>query len=205
MQGKWVGTGPEDCTDPKLLREAITQKPDEFIKKMSINTFLGERITFSGACGTSCVNGTDSVKSLWKPIDFVYNPVSFSQFNPDDPLFSNDVYDPIVSVCYELNVSISQQTQGIQSIDIDVLTFDYYGYDMKMKVSPPGYLHQNLDVRTRKGPDLGKEMQEIELDYQIDNILTDENCNPDPSFNRDECVTKQLLNVVIKLFLKCVH
>ena len=34
MEGKWVGTGPENCTDPKLLREAITQKPDEFIKKM---------------------------------------------------------------------------------------------------------------------------------------------------------------------------
>ena len=163
--------------------------------EMSINTFLGERITFSGACGTFCVNGTDSVKSLWKPIDFVYDPVSFSHFNPDDP----HEYDPIVSVCYELNVPISQQTQGMQTTDIA-----FNGVVRpNMKISPPGFLHQNIDVRTRKSPGLFQTITWIELDYQIDNILTDENCNPDPSFNRDECVTKQLLNVVIKLLKMC--
>ena len=144
MQGKWVGTGPENCTDPKLLREAITQKPDEFIKKMSINTFLGERITFSGACGTFCVNGTDSVKSLWKPIDFVYDPVSFSQFNPDDP----HEYDPIVSVCYELNVPISQQTQGMQTIDIA-----FNGVVRpNIKISPPGVPSSEHRCQNKKEP-----------------------------------------------------
>ena len=72
-----------------------------------------------------------------------------------------------------------------------------------IKISPPGFLHQNIDVRTRKSPGLFQTITWIELDYQIDNILTDENCNPDPSFNRDECVTKQLLNVVIKLLKMC--
>ena len=46
----------------------------------------------------------------------------------------------------------------------------------------------------------------IELDYQIDNVLKigDEYCHPDPSFNRDECVTKQLLDVksILKKFMR---
>ena len=185
------------CTDPKLLREAITPKPEEFIYEMSINTFLGERITFCGAWDweTYC---TDSVKSLWKSIDFVYDPVSFTQYNPNVP-FDFNQYDPIVSVCYELNVPISQQTQGIQNIIIEI------NHDIRpnIKISPPGYLHQNIDVRTRH---LEWEFDTtwIELEYQIDHILTDENCHPDPSFNRDECVTKQLLDVksILKDFMR---
>ena len=43
------------------------------------------------------------------------------------------------------------------------------------------------------------------MDYQIDNVLKigDEYCHSDPSFNRDECVTKQLLDVksILKKFM----
>ena len=126
QEGKWIGYGPEKCTDPLSLREAITPKPEEFITEISINTIHGERIFFSA---------NDSLGSFWKPKDFVYDPVSFNR------------YDPIVSVCYELNVPKSLQTQGIQFIDITMNRTDLGDF---VKFSPPGYLHQNTDVRTRK-------------------------------------------------------
>ena len=162
------------CTDPKLIRNAITQKPDEVFSVMSISTFKGKMISFF-------VN--DSLfDSLWKAIDFVYDPVSFNR------------YDPIVSVCYEMNIPNSLQMEGIQFIHIKITNKAADSYDF-MKISPPGYLHQNVEIRTRtfkSGNDVT-----FELDYQIDNVLKvgDEYCNPDPSFIRDECVTEQLLNV----------
>ena len=58
-EGKWVGIGPEKCTDPKRLREAITKKPDEFIEEISINTFQGETSTFTA---------DDNLNSFLKPI-----------------------------------------------------------------------------------------------------------------------------------------
>ena len=167
-EGKWVGVGSENCTDPKLLRKAITEKPDEIFRRMNINTFSGKSFLFN-----------DSFDSLWKPIDFVYDPVSFNQ------------YDPIVSVCYEMVIPKDLQMEGIQSVEIRTLRISYSDY---MKISPPGYLHQNVDVRTRTNPEL---WVTFELDYQVDNVLKvgDEKCHPDPSFDRDECVAKQLLNV----------
>ena len=74
QNGKWVsdGTGPEWCTDPKLLRKAITWKPDELFSEVFINTFQGGVGTFLN----------DSFGSLWKPIDFVHNPVSFNRHDP---------------------------------------------------------------------------------------------------------------------------
>ena len=104
-----------------------------------------------------------------------------------------------MDVCYELNVPKSLQTQGIQSIEV-TRSFDYFGGDQEtayIKVSPPGYLHQNIDVRSRV---MQSSMDAyFELEYQIDNVLKigDEDCHPDPSFDRDECVIKQLLNVKI--------
>ena len=35
QKGQWVGMGPENCTNPKLLRDAITKKPDEFLSEVS--------------------------------------------------------------------------------------------------------------------------------------------------------------------------
>ena len=168
--GKWVGVGSEDCTDPKLLRKAITEKPEEIFSEVSIYTFLGGSFDFQ----------KDSFDSLWKPIDFVYNPVSFNR------------YYPIVSVCYELNVPKGLQTKGIQFIDMKMRRGGFYDF---VKISPPGYLHQNIDIRPRQIVFLNDVT--FELDYQVDNVLKvgDDNCHPDPSFDRDECVIKQLLNV----------
>ena len=193
-----MGTGPENCTDPKLLRKAITRTATEHVVGVSINTFQGKTISFSA-------NSSDlddySFDSLWKTVDFVYDPVSFNRT------------DPIADVCYELKVPKSLQAQGIQFIEVELnsgdgnLEIGQNGVQMLaaggefdqetayVKVSPPGYLHQNIDVRSR--PSEWSLDQIIELDYQIDNVLKigDENCHPDPLFNRDECVTKQLLDV----------
>ena len=196
-KGRWVGTGPENCTDPKLLREAITKKPDEFLSEVSINTLEGKNISYSANASALANNSLDS---LWKPVDFVYDPVSFNR------------YDPIVSICYELNLPKNLQMQGIQFIDIkmarsyeELVNQGNSGGGPPgsnegtfMKVSPPGYLHQNIDVRSRV---MQFSMDAyFELEYQIDNVLKigDEDCHPDPSFDRDECVTKQLLNVKTK-------
>ena len=56
-----------------------------------------------------------------------------------------------MDVCYELNVPKSLQTQGIQSIEV-TRSFDYFGGDQEteyIKVRPPRYLHQNIDVRSK--------------------------------------------------------
>ena len=74
-KGRWVGTGPENCTDPKRLREALTRTPNEHIVGVSINTFQGEIISFSA-------NSSESFDSLWKTVDFVYDPVSFNRYDP---------------------------------------------------------------------------------------------------------------------------
>ena len=150
-------------------------KPEEIISEVSVNTFKGERTSFSV--------DNSSFDSLWKAIDFVYDPVSFNR------------YDPIVSVCFELNIPENLRMQGVQFIDLSMVSRGDPG-DF-VKVSPPGYLHQNTDVRSRK-IQLGMDAF-FELDYQIDNVLKfgDENCHPDPSFDRDECVIKQLLDVII--------
>ena len=136
---------------------------------MIINTFLGKSFYFN-----------DSFDSLWKPIDFVYDPVFFNR------------YDPIVSVCYELNVSKGLEMEGIQSIDIRLEDGGFVDF---VKISPPGNLYQNADIRSRKIKPMFDVI--LELDYQIYNVLKvgDEYCHPDPSLDRDECVIEQLLNV----------
>ena len=80
-KGKWVGTAPENstdpekCTDPKRFREAITRTPNEHVARVSINTFQGEMISFFA-------NSSESFDSLWKTVDFVYDPVSFNRYDP---------------------------------------------------------------------------------------------------------------------------
>ena len=107
-----------------------------------------------------------------------------------------------MSVCYELNIPESLRNQGIQFIDI--LMMQSQGNQGvsgdRLKVSPPGYLHQNTDVGTRQWE--SGEDAFFELDYQIDNVLKvgDEDCHPDPAYDRDECVTQQLLDNSIKMF-----
>ena len=89
-----------------------------------------------------------------------------------------------------------KMAQGIEFQNSSMIMMDSFD-DAFMKVSPPGYLHQNSDVRSRV-MQFGEDAY-LELEYQIDNVLKigDEDCHPDPSFDRDECVIKQLLNVKI--------
>ena len=148
-----MGTGPDNCTDPKRFRKAITRTPSEHVVGVSINTFQGKRVSIS-------TNSSDldnySFDSLWKTVDFVYDPVSFNR------------YDPIADVCYELKVPKSLQAQGIQFIEVELNigegNVEIGQNEVQMlaaggennqenayvKVSPPGYLHQNIDIRPRQ-------------------------------------------------------
>ena len=65
-------------------------------------------------------------------------------------------------------------------------------------ISPPGYFHHNFEIK--KKVLWSSRALDFDLEYQIDNFLTigNEYCNPELSYNRDECVTKQMLNVKTK-------
>ena len=93
-----------------------------------------------------------------------------------------------------MNIPKGLQKEGIQSIQMK-MNQHLEGFNDFFKISPPGYLHQNVEIRARKIMDHMDVT--YELDYRIDNVLKvgDKNCDLDPSFDRDECVIEQLLNV----------
>ena len=170
--GQWVS---EICTDPELLFLNAIHTPGEFINEIKISTFQGESVVWSNE---------SAMNSILKLVDFVYNPITFEE------------HDPTTTSCHELIVPKRLQTQGIQFIHFDFIEPDEtFYFDNFIKISPPGYLHQNSDVK-RKSIQLEKHVS-LELEYQIENFFTigDEYCDPDPAYNRDECVMKQLLNV----------
>lgn len=195
--GKWVGTGPsKNCTDPKILFENAIQQPSECINDVAITTFQGDNIFLSWM--------NDSFDSFWKPVDFVYDLVNFENG------------DPMVSFCYELIVPKRLQIQGVKSIYVKTQDVSV------IKISPPGYLHQNSDVQGTLLRGIAQfsvdflnlippaylhqnntdriqldQYVSVDLEYQIDNFLLigEEYCNPDPLYSRDECAIKQLLNV----------
>ena len=197
--GKWAGTGPsKNCTDPKILFENAIQQPSECIDDVAITTFQDDNIFLSYM--------NDSFDGFWKPVDFVYDPATFEKG------------DQLISFCYELMVPKRLQIQGVKSIYVKTQDVSV------IKISPPGYLHQNSDVQgtllrgiaqfsmdflnliptayIHQNTDDQNKIQldqyvSVDLEYQIDNFLLigDEYCDPDPLYIRDECAIKQLLNV----------
>ena len=86
--------GNVNCGDPKSLFEKALQQPQEFVHQVQIKAFDAEKVEF--------LNSNDSFGSLWKPMDFVYDPINFGSS------------EPISTLCYELSVPKSLQSQGVQ-------------------------------------------------------------------------------------------
>ena len=113
--------------------------------------------------------------SFWKPTDFTH-----------DKLDDKGRY--VVELCYALVIPERLQKQGIRSIV--ALT-----NEATLKISPPRYFYQNHDIKQNEL--VINTRLDISMDYQINHFLKvgDEDCISDPSFNRDDCVFKQLLHV----------
>ena len=166
-----------NCTDPNwVIKEGMVQLTD-FIDYIGISTFEGEYIHLSW--------NDNLTKSLFKPVDFVYDPLSTEMYNPE------------IRSCYELILPEKLQRHGIQNIYIMV---DLEGWDEanrrhSIMISPPGFFYQNSDVQRREFKLY--EEESFDLVYQIDKFLKigDEDCNPDPVYSRDECVIEELLTV----------
>ena len=83
---------------------------------------------------------------------------------------------------------------------------EHYSSDYKnpfegyVKISPPGYFYQNSDVEATPINTFGK--FDIHLEHQVDTFLTvgEEACDPDPLYDRDDCVLDRLLSVIMILF-----
>ena len=98
----------------------------------------------------------------------------------------------MVDLCYVLVIPERLQNQGIQSISAVTESIG-------IKISPPGYFYLNYDIKEQ--PIYPDNWLDLILDYQINNFIKigrDEPCIPDPSFNRDDCVFKQILYVSTK-------
>ena len=118
--------------------------------------------------------------SFWKLRPFTYDKL--------------DYYTSMVDLCFALVIPERLQTQGIRSISA-------VAEAIGIKISPPGYLYLNYDIKEHHI--FYDTWLNIILDYQINNFLKigNEDCNPDPSFNRDDCVFKQLVNVSTLLYI----
>ena len=196
--GQWVGKdGPGDlrgsplgrsqladqCLDPKWVIENTLDEPKKFIKEVNISTFQGEHVHLDWTNGLS--------NSSLNVVDFVYDSVNFEEFYP------------LITSCYELIVPQRLLSDGIQNIV--VVLNGIYGVS-SVVLNSPGYLYQNSNNKRRilnldgNEPNLPSGMSfglSFELVHQIDNFLKigDEQCNEDPSYNRDECVIEQLLQI----------
>ena len=185
--GKWIGSkriiGNLNCSDPKSLFHHAIQKPSEFILKVSIFPF-----GFGAKKQTFSMSNEDSFNSLWKPLDFVYEPIDLG----------DDTSKDISTLCYEMRIPENLQIKGIQAIRI--MTYHYSAewkkpFEGHLKISPPGYFYQNAEVERTDIKSFGK--LDFNLEHQVDNFLQvgHEACNPDLMYKRDECVLKQLLEV----------
>ena len=116
--------------------------------------------------------------SFWKPTDFINR---------------YEDYPNIVEACYGLVIPEKLQMQGIRLVAGSI-------YNAHLAITPPRYLYQNLDIEFT----YITSWLEIKMDYQINNFMKigDEDCIPDPLFNRNDCVLKQLLHVctTLKIF-----
>ncbi len=112
--------------------------------------------------------------SFWKETAFTYDELDYTS--------------SMVDLCYALVIPKRLQNKGIRSISAQTEVIN-------LKISPPGYLYQNRDIKQHL-IDYDTWL-DITMDYQINNFIKigDEDCIPDPSFNRDDCFFTQLLHV----------
>ena len=112
--------------------------------------------------------------SFWKETAFTYDELDYTS--------------SMVDLCYALVIPERLQNKGIRSISAQTEVIN-------LKISPPGYLYQNRDIKQHL-IDYDTWL-DITMDYQINNFIKigDEDCIPDPLFNRDDCFFKQLICV----------
>ena len=93
-----------------------------------------------------------------------------------------------VDLCYAFIIPERMQKQGIQLIEVRTKRHTF------LAIAPPGYLYQNWDVLEFIPI---TSMLQMKLEYQINNFIKigNEDCVPDPLFNRDDCFFKQLIRV----------
>lgn len=168
-----------NCTDPNwVIKEGMVQLK-QFIKYIGISTFEGQYIHLSWHPDGNLT------KSSFKPVDFVFDPLSY------------EIGSPKIRSCYELILPEKPKRHGIQNIyiELDLEYWDEANKRHSIMISPPGFLYQNSDVQRREFKIY--EEESFDLVYQIDKFLKigDEDCNPDPVYSRDECVIEELLTV----------
>ena len=102
-----------------------------------------------------------------------------------------------VDLCYAFIIPERMQKQGIQLIEVRTKRHTF------LAIAPPGYLYQNWDVLEFIPI---TSMLQMKLEYQINNFIKigDEDCVPDPLFNRDDCVLEQLIQVSIFIYINWI-
>ena len=100
------------------------------------------------------------------------------------------------------------QSLGIQSINI-VTRYRNPQELSSIMINPPGYIQENDELNKKNidmlglppnqslVPNMKAKYLSVDLVHQIDQFLKigDENCNPDATYNRDDCVNEQLRKV----------
>ena len=93
------------------------------------------------------------------------------------------------------------QLLGIQTVNI-VTKYQNPQEPSYITINPPGYLQANPDIKKKNIDLLGltnnsAKYLSLDLVHQIDNFLKigDENCIPDSTYNRDDCVNEQIRQV----------
>ena len=169
-EGNWLG----NCNDPTSLYEEIDIRPHEFIEEITYKTLEGEEY-----------NDIGYNELLWKPKDFINRGDKYKTPKTEH-------FDYEVDLCYAFIIPERMQKQGIQLIDVNTKRPTF------LAIAPPGYLYQNWDGLEFIPIKMDTQMK---LEYQIHNFIKigDEDCVPDPLFNRDDCVLKQLIQVSISL------
>ena len=102
-----------------------------------------------------------------------------------------------VDLCYAFIIPERMQKQGIQLIEVRTKRQTF------LAIAPPGYLYQNWDVLEFIPI---TSMLQMKLEYQINNFIKigNEDCVPDPLFNRDDCVLEQLIQVSIFIYINWI-
>ena len=179
----WVGTqtGNDNCTDPKILFENAIYQPSDFTNHITIVTYEQ-----NDEGNDTFRYRLDNINEIFKPLNFDYNPYAEQ--------ISTNTEVPYVGFCYELEVPKKMQSLGIRIIEGDFRQ-SLLGQMGQIKIGAPGYFYQNSNVKKRRLS--WTTFVSFELEYEINNFLKigNEFCNPDPSYNRDECVIEQLLKV----------
>ena len=164
-EGQWTGSGPDNCTDPKVLYDNAISKLEDFLWYVQIKFHLNTTI-----------------------VNILPNSSSWT-------LWTTSFYKIKIGHCYELQVPEDLRKYAVKQISFYIRTENFKANKSVYVAyhAPKNFITGMNRKFKRFGNNQRKVIRlDYEINYVL--VLGGQQCNPDPGYSRDACFQAMLFN-----------